>query len=227
MALACHAVLLDLDGVLVDSTEAVEAVWHAWGERHGVPCDGLRAAMHGRRTVDLVAELAPRLDAAVEAAEIDERQARAAADLDRALPGARALLHSLPHGRWAVVTSGPRFLAEARLRAAGLPRPAAMVCGDDVAEGKPSPAPYLAGAAALGSRPRDCVGIEDAPVGVTSLHRAGMRAIALGTTHPADELRDAEVVLAGLDEVTAEDAGDRISLRWATGVRRGEDARTP
>jgi mannitol-1-/sugar-/sorbitol-6-phosphatase len=162
VVLSCAAVLLDLDGVLVDSTRAVQAVWHAWAERHGVPYAQLRARMHGRRTVDLVAELAPQLDAAGEGAAIDGRQARAAAELDRALPGADALLRALPSGRWAVVTSGPRLLADARLRAAGLPLPAAMVCGDDVAEGKPSPRPYLLGAERLGVAPAACVGIEDA-----------------------------------------------------------------
>ncbi len=53
-----------------------------------------------------------------------------------------------------------------------------------VAEGKPSPVPYLAGAALLGAAPEDCLVIEDAPSGVRSGLRAGMTVRTVNTPAP-------------------------------------------
>jgi len=59
-------------------------------------------------------------------------------------------VNALPGDAWAVVTSGSAELATVRLRRAGLPVPAILVTADDVLHGKPSPDPYLLGAARLG-----------------------------------------------------------------------------
>ena len=64
--------------------------------------------------------------------------------------------------------SSPRGTArsrERRLRAVGLPVPAAMVCGDEVASGKPDPEGFLRARALLGVAPGTCVAFEDAPAG--------------------------------------------------------------
>jgi sugar-phosphatase len=104
-----------------------------------------------------------------------------ASDVDgvTALPGARRLLAALPADRWAVVTSGTRAVAQARLRAAGLTCPR-LVTADDVRRGKPDPEPYLVGAAQLGVPPERCLVVEDAPAGqpraLRALSRHGRRA---------------------------------------------------
>ena len=66
------------------------------------------------------------------------------------LPGVTELLAALPADRWTVVTSATERLARTRLGQAGLPVPARLITADDVAQGKPLPDPYLAGAALLG-----------------------------------------------------------------------------
>jgi len=190
----CEAILFDLDGVLVDSAASVRRQWDAWAARHGVDPAALHAAMHGRRSVDLVALVAPRLDAAAEARAVDEAQA--ADPAVRAIEGAAELLAALPPARWAIVTSGSRRLALARLRFAGLPRPRVLVCAEDVPRGKPDPAGYLAAAAALNRAPRACLVVEDAPAGVHAGVAAGMRVVALTTSHPADELLAAGAAVA-------------------------------
>ncbi|MGN1445205.1 MAG: HAD family hydrolase [Eubacteriales bacterium] len=53
----------------------------------------------------------------------------------------------------------------------------AMIFGDMVQRGKPAPDIYLTAAGALGLSPEVCVGVEDSPNGVLSVHNAGMRAI--------------------------------------------------
>jgi beta-phosphoglucomutase-like phosphatase (HAD superfamily) len=97
----------------------------------------------------------------------------------------------LPRGRWTIVTSCSRRLAEVRLKTSGLPRPEIFVTSSDIANGKPAPDPYLKGAEVLGLTPRDCVVVEDAPAGLRSGKAAGARVVALRTTMTEKELWDA------------------------------------
>jgi len=55
----------------------------------------------------------------------------------------------------------------------------AVITGDQVTNGKPHPEPYLAGAAALGVPPEQCVAIEDSPTGAASAHAAGCRVVVV------------------------------------------------
>jgi sugar-phosphatase len=189
------ALLLDLDGVLVDSRAVVARHWSAFATRHGLDAGEILGRVHGRRTVESIAELAPWLDAEAESAAFDAAEAL---DVDglRAIPGAAGALRRA--GPVAVVTSGPRALATARLRAVGLEPPAVMICADDVRCGKPDPEPYVRGAEALRAAPADCVVVEDAPPGIAAGLAAGMRVIALSTAHAAADLGGAVLVLDDL-----------------------------
>lgn len=115
-----------------------------------------------------------------------------------ALPGAARLLTRLPQSRFAIVTSATRPLARARIGYAGLALPDNLVTADDVPQGKPSPEPYLKGAALLGFAPQDCLVVEDAPAGISSARAAGMQIIAIPTTYPAKELAGATVIAPSL-----------------------------
>ena len=77
-----------------------------------------------------------------------------------------------------------------------------IVGAEDVAESKPSPAPYLEAARRLGIAPAACVAIEDSPWGLQSAHRAGLRTIGITHTYPAARLTGADVVVHTLDQVT-------------------------
>ena len=175
-----RAVLSDLDGVLVDSGAQIEATWRAFSERHGLDAEHVLEESHGRRTVDLIRRVAPQLDADVEAAEL-EREDAASADGVRALPGARELVESVPADRFAIVTSGTRAVAVARLRAAGIPMPDVLVTAEQVEDGKPDPAGYLRAAELLGVDPADALVLEDAPAGVEAGLAAGMTVVAVLT----------------------------------------------
>lgn len=177
--LRCSAVLFDLDGVLVDSHPTIERILREWAIGNAVDPDVAVAESQGRRDVDLVALVAPHLNADEGARELIAREA---ADFDgiRALPGAAELLRALPPGSWTVVTSGARAVARGRLEAAGLPVPGAFVAAEDVADGKPDPECYLRGALLLGADPADCLVVEDAEAGLLAAAAAGMRAIAVG-----------------------------------------------
>jgi HAD superfamily hydrolase (TIGR01509 family) len=206
------AVLLDLDGTLVDTV----AVWHAAYVRLAAEldvalADGFWPSIAGR---GMHASLSV-FGSAADAHDPDELVARlvaiAADDLAHGveggvedgvedgwhwLPGARELLGLL----WAdtagpatgLVTSAWRAftvplldaaLADAALRQRGREFDA-VVCGDDVLRSKPDPDPYLRAAELLGVDPADCLVIEDSPTGVAAAEAAGMVVLAVPHAGP-------------------------------------------
>jgi mannitol-1-/sugar-/sorbitol-6-phosphatase len=196
------AVLFDLDGVLVESREATERVWVAWARHNSIEEGALRSAMHGVRSADVVRALRPDLNAVLESAELERRQAEDVEGL-RAIPGAAAALGALKGDRVAVVTSGTRPLALARLAAVGIEPPAVMVFADDVTHGKPDPEGYLTAARRLGADPAETLVVEDAPPGIEAAKAAGAATVAVTSTHAREELAVADVVIASLEELPA------------------------
>ena len=211
-----RAVLSDLDGVLVDSGPQIERTWRAFAERHRLDAEHVLAASHGRRTVDLIRVVAPHLDAEVEAATIEQEEIGSVNGL-RALPGARELMESVPEDRLAIVTSGSRPLALARLRAADLPVPKVVVTAEDVEAGKPDPAAYLRAAELLGVEPAHSLVIEDAPAGIDAGVAAGMTVIGVTTTNDESALERADTVVPDLYALLL--GPSRTSWRGANAVR--------
>jgi sugar-phosphatase len=198
-----QAILFDLDGVLVDSTLCAGRIWKAWAREQGLDPERMVQMAHGRPTIETIRMVAPHLDAQLEANKVEELEVNDVEGL-KALPGARELLTNLPPERFAIVTSGSRRLATARLRAAGLPVPARMITADDITDGKPDPEPYLNGARLLGFKPQDCLVFEDAPAGIRSARAAGITVIAFPTTYPLDALSEADCVAESLGAVHVE-----------------------
>ncbi len=191
---SCSAILFDLDGVLCDSTKAVDREWREWARRKGVDGDAVMAIAHGVRTIEVIRRVAPHLDAEAEAAAIENHEAHNQRGVT-VMPGAVDLVRSLPAGRWGVVTSGSRLLARNRLRHCGLPVPEVLVTSDDVVNGKPHPEPYLKGATGLGFAPAECLVIEDAPAGIQSARAGGMKVIGMASTYAAAALAEADAVV--------------------------------
>jgi sugar-phosphatase len=224
--LSCSAILFDLDGVLVDSTRAVDREWREWAARKGVNGDAVMAVAHGVRTIEVIRRVAPHLDAEAEAAAIENHEAHDQRGV-AVMPGALELVRSIPEGRWGVVTSGSKLLAANRLLYCGLPVPQVLVTSDDVTQGKPHPEPYLRGAKGLAIRPAECLVIEDAPAGIQSARAAGMTVIGLASTYAAEKLAEADAVVSELRriEVSAKasdpsfiEEGDvYVNLNWTSG----------
>lgn len=197
---SCSAILFDLDGVLVDSTQAVDREWREWAARKGVDGDAIMAIAHGVRTVEVIRQVAPHLDAEAEAAAIESHEAGDQRGVV-VMPGALELVRSIPEGQWGVVTSGSRALASNRLLYCGLPVPKVLVTSDDVTNGKPHPEPYLKGAEWMRFAPAACVVIEDAPAGIQSARAAGMKVIGMASTYGADRLGHANAVVGKLGQI--------------------------
>ncbi len=196
----CSAILFDLDGVLVDSTGSVARQWQIWAEERKIDPEKVLKIAHGVRAIEVIKQVAPHFDAEAEVRKIEQREAN---DHDGVaiMPGAVELVRSVPEGRWGVVTSGTRRLATARLQWANVPLPRVMVPADEVTNGKPHPEPYLKAAKLLGVNPSECVVIEDAPAGIRAAQAAGMKVIALTSTYPATELKEADAVITTLADI--------------------------
>ena len=180
---SCAAILFDLDGVLCDSTRQVDREWREWAARKGVNGDAVMAIAHGVRTIEVIRQVAPHLDVEAEAAAIEDHEAHDQTGVV-VMPGALDLVQSIPEGRWGVVTSGSRLLAQSRLQHCGLPVPEVLVTSDDVTNGKPHPEPYLKGAEGLGYQAAECLVIEDARTdeGGHAIHEDCYYASLKGTT---------------------------------------------
>jgi len=177
------AFLFDMDGTILTSIKAAERVWGQWAASHGLDVEAFLPTIHGKRTEETIRALAlPGVDPVREAALITRAEIEDVAGVE-AIRGVADFLASLPSGRWAIVTSAPRLLAEARIAAAGLPTPGVLVAAEDVERGKPAPDPFLLGARKLGVAPADCLVFEDTLAGLQSAAAAGMASIVVTTTH--------------------------------------------
>ena len=217
----CSAILFDLDGVLCDSTKAVDREWREWAQRKGVDGEAIMAIAHGVRTIEVIRRVAPHLDAEAEAAAIENHEAFDQRGVT-VMPGAMGLVKSIPAERWGVVTSGSRLLAEHRLPHCGLPIPKILVTSDDVVNGKPHPEPYLKGAAGLGFKPGECLVIEDAPAGIASAQAGGMKVVGIASTYSASKLKAADAVIQNFEELWVEVREGRLMVAVGPGSRDSE-----
>jgi len=211
MLFRAQALLVDIDGTLVDSTAAVIASWTTWAAAHRLDVREILRVCHGRRAQDTVAMFLPAERVPSATRQLEELEL-AALDGVTALPGAGILLRDLPSNRWAGVTSGSQALMRARLAAAGLPVPAVLIAAEDVSRGKPDPEGYLAASAALGYDIVQCVVIEDSPAGIAAGRAAGARTVAVATSHDGAELRGADIVVQDLTRCAVELRTDHVVL---------------
>jgi sugar-phosphatase len=137
---ACYVrgILFDMDGVLIQSTDADERTWLRWARFHGMEGTFSLQATNGIRTIDTLRLLRPDLDLQTELKRIDSFEAEELSGIV-ALPGVEPLLASLPASAWAIVTSCMEGAMKNRLQAAGIALPSLFVSGDHVTQGKPHP----------------------------------------------------------------------------------------
>jgi sugar-phosphatase len=182
-----RAVLLDMDGTLVDSTAVVERLWLAWARPHELDPQHVLRTIHGRQGHLSMALLLPERDHAINIAENVDMLARETSDVEGIVEirGAGALLQALEGTPHAIVTSANIALMTARMTAAGLVVPDVAITAESVTASKPDPEGFLKGAAALGVEPADCVVFEDSGAGVQAGLAAGMRVIGVGA-HAAE-----------------------------------------
>ena len=87
----------------------------------------------------------------------------------------------------------------------------AIITGHDVTEGKPHPQVFLTAAERLGADPRRCIVFEDAVAGVKAAKSAGMYCIAITSTHPGEKLKEADLIVDTLKEVSVKDLEELVN----------------
>ena len=182
-----QAVIFDLDGVIIDSTDAWSRAraaivsrygrpWMDQDQRHVMGHNSRQWSAYMRQTwnMDCSDEEVFRAVLAGVMSEFDE-------GVPAVMPGACDLVHAL-QGRYklAVASSAPLELITCALRLAGLDKAfSVLVSADETAQGKPAPDVYLLAAARLGIAPDHCVAIEDSRSGIRAALAAGMHTIAV------------------------------------------------
>lgn len=185
------AVLLDLDGTLVDTegfwwdaeVEVFAELGHVLDEEHRSVVVGGPMA---RSLTHLISVTGTRVKLPELSAAVNTRFTELIARGVTLMPGARRLLtelvaHEIPT---ALVSASHRRIIDAVLLSVGPEHFAFTLAGDEVARTKPHPDPYLLAAARLGADPARCVVVEDTPTGVASAEAAGCRVIAVPSVAP-------------------------------------------
>ncbi|MDD9381451.1 HAD-IA family hydrolase [Streptomyces sp. ZAF1911] len=215
--LTAKALLLDMDGTIVNSDAVVERCWHDWAVAHGLDPKEALKVVHGRQGYATMAILLPDRPMEENLAENAVMLARETADTEGVVPigGAPAFmaaLGTLPH---ALVTSADAALATARMTAAALPMPEVRVTAESVQASKPDPEGFLMGAAALGVDPADCIVFEDSAAGIAAGQAAGMRVIGVGPRAAAHGPTAHVLDLTAVAVTTSPDGSITLTLETA------------
>lgn len=205
--LTARALLLDMDGTLVNSDAVVERCWRRWADRHGLDADEVMKVVHGRQGHASMAVLLPERPMEQNLADNARMLAEETADMDGVVevPGAGAFLASLHALPRALVTSADVALSTARMAAAGLKQPDVRITAECVGASKPDPEGFLKGAAELGVAPEDCIVFEDSGAGIAAGRAAGMRVVGVG---PRAGLYGPDALVEDLTDVRVEPAPD-------------------
>jgi HAD superfamily hydrolase (TIGR01509 family) len=176
-----RALLFDMDGTLVDSTANVERAYRWWANLHNLPVEPILAVQSGRPHREVMAQFAGHLDIASESARFNEFEEGDETGMTP-IGGAEDFLRIAQRGRWAVVTSAKRALAEMRFRVTKLPVPKIFVTADIVKHGKPDPECFLLAAERLQVPPSECVVFEDSEAGVKAARNAEMPVVGVNSS---------------------------------------------
>jgi beta-phosphoglucomutase family hydrolase len=208
-----EAVIWDMDGVLADTAHYHLSAWQEIFQKRGVKFTrkdfrysfGLRNDTIIRNTLG---KQTAQDEIEAIAREKEETFRRMIGQNIKLLPGTVELLQSLKQQgvKMAIASSTP--IENIRLITGSLGIAncfQAIVAGQDVTEGKPSPQVFLLAAQRLGAKPGNCVVIEDAVAGVTAAKKAGMHCVAITTTHPRESLKQADLIVDTLEAVTVND----------------------
>jgi beta-phosphoglucomutase len=202
------AVLWDLDGTLVDSSDYHWQSWRATlePEAFSLSYDRFLAAFGQKNDRILRDWLGPdatveRMERIAEAKEADYRRLVREGGLSP-LPGAAEWVMRLKQDGWrqAIASSAPRLNVQVMLEACGLEKLFdALVAAEDVVVGKPDPQVFQAAAARLHTPPDRCIVVEDAAAGIEAARRAGMRCIGVGTA-----TLDADIAVRSLTDLPSD-----------------------
>ena len=206
------AIIFDMDGVIVDSNPAHKIALQQFAREHGYDLDEkqLREKVYGRTNKEWITNLFGTLPKETLAKYAEEKEAlyREIFKNDiRPVKGLVNFLNLLEKNNIpkAIGTSAPRVNVDFSLGSTHLEKYFSIILDDTfVTHGKPDPEIYIKVAGALNLPNNKCIVIEDSLSGVTAGKRAGSKVIGITTTHTAEELAEADLVINDFDELSIE-----------------------
>ncbi|MGW0523248.1 HAD family hydrolase [Crossiella sp. NPDC003009] len=198
-------IILDFDGLILDTESSLREAWRAEYARHGLSLDEHAyrelVGQVGAREALLAGLPGGTADPAAVLARVHPRH-RDTVQRMPAMPGVAAIMARRGQVRLAVASSSPSSWVEPQLRRLGLWEALeVVVCRDMVTRPKPSPEVYLEALARLGVAPAEAVALEDSLVGVLAAVAAGIRCLAVpGPVTRGSAFPGAEAVLGSLAE---------------------------
>ncbi len=200
---ATTALIFDMDGTMIDSMPYHAKSWVEFTRRHGIhiDVDDLLRRTTGRTGAECMAELFDRViepgAASVLIAEKEGIYRDLFAPVFKEVAGFNAFSElAFAKGlNVGVGTAGDRHnIAFAFSHLKMKRKPDAVVGGDEGFAGKPNADIFLEVARRLNVKPEHCIVFEDAPFGIEAARRAGMRAVAILSSHSVQELSGTHVL---------------------------------
>lgn len=208
---AISGVLWDMDGVLVDSGELHFQSWVMALTEVGISFDREKFrqtfGMNNNGILSILLEHPPEPSFLTNVSDRKESLFRQMIQGKvHPMPGVRTWLERLQSMgcRQAVASSAPIANIDALVDEMQIRPYFSAIVSAYAMPSKPNPAVFLEAARQLGLPPKKCVVIEDAIPGVNAAHRAGMKCIAVTTTHPRQDLSEAEIILDNLEDLKME-----------------------
>ena len=204
-------IIFDMDEVIVDSGHLHLRAWQEFLAKYGKPHTEEEFKKYfGVINFELFDLLLPEIskDKHMELDDEKETLYRKYADLELLpLPGVKDLIQKLHKNGFKLIvgSSGNPKNIEFNLKKLDLfDFFEGYVSSHDVKKGKQNPEVFLKSAQKLGLKPSECVVIEDADHGVVAAKAAGMKVIAITSTHDKQKLINADLIVENLDEITIE-----------------------
>jgi beta-phosphoglucomutase len=211
LTLPFAAVIFDMDGTLIASTNADYLAWKMLFSEHKktltyeqyTPMMGIRSREVMETQLDLHDE---DLEEALRRKLLYFKRVMLIHGIDMT-PYADSFLKSLREYpiKLALATSSRKRKMEMVMQEVGLiDHFDVFITAEDVAHGKPAPDIFIKAAEKLQTPPEKCIVIEDARAGVRAAKNANMKCVAITTTHPADLLHEADLVIDSFQDIELE-----------------------
>jgi beta-phosphoglucomutase-like phosphatase (HAD superfamily) len=206
--------IFDMDGTMIDSMPFHQKSWVAFCQRHGIAMDvpELMRRTTGRNGAECMSELfgkpVPADEAWALVHEKEEIYRELFAPVFSEVRGFKAFARSAQERglKIGVGTAGDKHNIAFAMKHLALDFSIdAVVGGDQGLPGKPEPAIFLEAARLMNTPASNAIVFEDAPLGIEAARRAGMRAVAICTSHSANELAGPHVIAAVRDYTELQD----------------------
>lgn len=196
--------IFDMDGVIANTKKHHQDAWFGFCEKHGLHITEkmFRDKLFGRTSHEILEILFDRDLSQEESKKLttekEEMYRRQARDQLEPLPGLKTFLEKAGKENldMIVASSAPGKNVEFTLRETGtLKYFNHFIAAENITESKPDPEIFLKAADKLNNKPAHCIVFEDSFAGIDAAKNAGMKVVAIASTHKNEELTKADMVI--------------------------------